>query len=107
MTVWTYALASVIVVSLLSLIGVFTLALNRNFLQRILLFMVSFAVGGLFGDAFIHLIPEALNHFSTHLAGSMLVLGGVLFFFVPGEIHPLAPLSHGHVRGSTRTRWCS
>ena len=67
MTVWAYALASVLIVSLISLVGVFTLAVKREFLQKILLFIVSFAVGGLFGDAFIHLIPAAFDHFQNHL----------------------------------------
>ena len=42
---WLYALGSVIVVSFISLVGVATLSLSRNLLNRILLFLVSFAVG--------------------------------------------------------------
>jgi len=100
-TIWLYALVSVVAVSLLSLIGVFTLALRREFLQKILLYMVSFAIGGLFGDAFIHLIPTAFERFERNVSASMLILVGILLFFVlekfirwrhchmvPSEAHP-------------------
>ena len=100
MEVWIYALVSVIVVSLLSLIGVFTLALKRQWLGSILLFLVSFAVGGLFGDAFIHLIPEAFEKLSPKLAVSLLVLLGILIFFVLEKFirwrHCHVPTSKAH-----------
>ena len=62
MKVWAWTIGSVIVISLISLIGVVTLSLNKTRLRSMLLFMVSFAVGGLFGDAFIHLIPESFKN---------------------------------------------
>ena len=57
--VWVYSLTSVVIVSLISLVSVLTFLLKEDFLQKILLYLVSFSAGGLFGDAFIHLIPEA------------------------------------------------
>ena len=59
MKIWIYSLLSVFVVSLISLVGIFTIALNEQKLKKIFTFLVSFAVGGLFGDAFIHILPEA------------------------------------------------
>ena len=82
MQVWVYSLVSVIIVSLISLIGVFTLSLKRDFLQRILLFLVSFAVGGLFGDAFIHLLPEAFNNLGANLTTSLYIILGIVIFFI-------------------------
>jgi zinc and cadmium transporter len=81
MTTWFYTIISVIVVSLLSLIGVVTLALNHELLQRVLLLLVSFAVGALFGDAFIHLIPEAFRQLGMGVGSSLYVLAGILLFF--------------------------
>jgi len=78
--VWFYTLTSVIIVSLLSLIGVLTLAVNKKRLTKMLLFMVSFAVGALFGDAFIHIIPEAFKKMNE-LAVSLLIIVGILIFF--------------------------
>lgn len=82
MQVWVYSLVSVIIVSLISLIGVVTLSLKRDFLQRILLFLVSFAVGGLFGDAFIHLLPEAFENSSASLVTSLFIILGIIIFFI-------------------------
>lgn len=81
--VWLYTMVSVLIVSLISLIGIFTLSLKQSFLQKILLYMVSFAVGGLLGDAFIHLMPEAFEKFEHHhLIPSLLIISGILLFFV-------------------------
>ncbi|MBW2964980.1 ZIP family metal transporter, partial [Candidatus Woesearchaeota archaeon] len=56
-----YSIISVLLVSMISLIGVFTLSMSDVLLGRILLFFVSFAAGSLFGGAFFHLIPEAME----------------------------------------------
>jgi zinc and cadmium transporter len=79
--VWVYTLASVVGISLLSLVGIVFLATDRARLQKILLVLVSFAVGGLTGDAFIHLIPEAFRELGLELSTSLLILLGVVMFF--------------------------
>lgn len=81
--VWLYALGSVLLISLISLVGAVTLSLDRRRLERMLFLLVSLAVGALLGGAVIHLIPqsyEALDGNGT-LVG-VLVLAGVLAFFV-------------------------
>jgi len=80
--VWIYTLVSVALVSAISLIGVFSLSLNQERLKKILLFLVSFAVGALFGDAFMHLLPESFEKLGFNLATSLFIVGGILFFFV-------------------------
>ena len=82
MLLWIYTIVSVTIVSLLSLIGIFTLALQPERLKKILLFLVSFAVGGLFGDALIHLLPEVFEKLGPKLATSLYILFGILLFFV-------------------------
>jgi zinc and cadmium transporter len=82
MQVWIYTLVSVILVSAVSLIGIFSLSLNRDRLQKILLFLVSFAVGGLFGDAFIHLLPQTFKELGANLTTSLYIVVGILIFFV-------------------------
>lgn len=82
MKIWLYSIGSVILVSIVSLIGVFTLSLKRERIERITLFLVSFAVGGLFGDALIHLLPEAFESLGMRLATSLYVMAGVLIFFI-------------------------
>lgn len=80
--IWLSTLASVIVVSLISLIGVLTFSIKEENLKKILLYLVSFSAGGLFGDAFIHLIPEAAeeNGFGLHV--SLYILFGIVFSFI-------------------------
>lgn len=82
MTVWFYTIASVFIVSLISLAGVFTLAMNKDRLRRTVVFLVSFAAGALFGDAIIHLLPESFEKIGSALTVSLLVLAGIIFFFV-------------------------
>ncbi|MBU0630709.1 MAG: ZIP family metal transporter [Candidatus Margulisbacteria bacterium] len=98
--VWGWSLLSVTVVSLISLVGIFTISLNRQKLGEILLILVSFAVGGLFGDAFIHLIPEAFESFGNKLVVSLLVLSGILLFFILEKFirwrHCHVPTSENH-----------
>ena len=80
--IWTYTLISVALVSLLSLVGIITLSLRENRLRKILLFLVAFAVGALFGDVFIHLLPESFEKIGANLTSSLLVIVGFLIFYV-------------------------
>jgi len=80
--VWTYTLISVALVSLLSLVGIVTLSLRQARLRKILLFLVAFAVGALFGDVFIHLLPESFEKIGANLTSSLLVIVGFLVFYV-------------------------
>ncbi|KKU52184.1 MAG: hypothetical protein UX75_C0055G0006, partial [Candidatus Moranbacteria bacterium GW2011_GWE2_47_10] len=80
MEVWFYTIASVLIVSVVSLIGVMTLSLGKNTLEKILILLVSFSAGTLLGDAFIHLIPESME--GGNGAVSIYILSGLLFFFV-------------------------
>ena len=80
MRIFVYTLASVSIVSLISLIGVATLSLNPQSLKKIVLHMVSFAVGALFGDAIIHLLPEAVKTLGANLQTSLLIIFGILIF---------------------------
>lgn len=82
MSTWGYILVSVFIVSLISLIGVFTLSFSNNLLKKMLLYLVSFAVGGLFGDALIHLIPESFKAIPHTPTASFLILAGILLFFI-------------------------
>lgn len=77
-----YAVGSVVVVSLLSLVGIFTLTLSRTILSKILMFLVSFAAGALLGDTFLHLLPEVVAELGFTFSISLSVLAGIFVFFV-------------------------
>jgi len=76
-----YSLVSVVIVSLLSLVGVLTFWLKGDDLKKMLLYLVSFSAGGLFGDAFIHLIPEAVEVSGFGTRVSLIVLFGIVVSF--------------------------
>ncbi|MCR4337501.1 MAG: ZIP family metal transporter [Candidatus Omnitrophica bacterium] len=96
-----YTFLSLIVVSLLSLVGVFTLSLNRERLKKILLYLVSFAVGGLLGDAFIHLLPETFEKIGFNITVSLLVLLGLVLFFI---LEKFLRWQHCHIPTSSEHR---
>ena len=75
-------LISVTVVSLLSLVGISLLALSHEAFHRIVFILVALAVGALFGDAFLHLLPEAYGDPTHSFQTSLFVLAGILLFFM-------------------------
>lgn len=77
-----YIFGSVFIVSLMSLIGVFTIGLNKELLSKIVLYLVSFSAGSLFGGAFLHLLPEAVEEFGFGAEISLYLLSGIAVFFI-------------------------
>jgi len=77
--VWFYSLISVVIISLLSLVGVLTLSFREERLRKILLYLVSFAAGAMLGDVFIHIIPE-LGEINLNI--SLFFLVGIILFFI-------------------------
>lgn len=71
-----------VLVSLVSLIGVVTLYWKKEAVKKYVFVLVSLAVGALLGDAFIHLIPEAFESSINPTLISILIIAGVLVFFV-------------------------
>src|SRR3989338_6840314 len=92
-TSYIYALLGVIVVSLVSLIGVFTLSLKEEIVRKCTFMLVSLAAGALLGDAFIHLIPEAFEVSPSSLIVSLLIIAGIIVFFI------LEKFMHWHHHG--------
>ena len=73
---------SVILVSLISFIGIFTLSIKQKKLKKILIYLISFSAGALLGDTFIHLFPELIEKNNFSLASSIYILLGIGIFFV-------------------------
>lgn len=84
--VWFYTIISVLLISLISLIGVLALSVDQKKLYKILIYLVSFSAGTLMGDAFLHLIPEAFESSNEVIEISFSILGGVLIFFLIEKI---------------------
>ena len=77
-----WILGSVIVVSLISLVGVVTLSLTDNVLKKLLFLLVAFSAGAMLGGAFIHLLPEALEKSSSLFVFLFVLVGFSLFFIL-------------------------
>ncbi|MEN9390162.1 MAG: hypothetical protein RLZZ283_262 [Candidatus Parcubacteria bacterium] len=76
-----YTISAVVIVSLVSLIGVFALSLG-TMLSRLMPALVGLAAGALLGDAIIHLIPESLEIIGDEAVFGVSVLVGLVAFFV-------------------------
>lgn len=98
--VWIYTLASVIVVSLISIVGILVFFEDENKIKPLLLVMVSFSAGALLGDTFIHLLPEAVENGEFGITTSVSVLSGILVFFILEKFvhwhHCHSPHEHKH-----------
>lgn len=85
--IYIYTIASVVAVSLISLIGIFTLALREDLIKKYTFLLVSLAIGALLGDAFIHLIPEAMAELGSTQAAIMVIAGILIFFVLEKVLH--------------------
>lgn len=51
-------------------------------LKNIVLYLVAFSAGALFGDAFFHLLPELFETMPNKITLSLSILSGILLFFI-------------------------
>ncbi len=81
------AIIATIVVSLISFVGVLTLAFKDKVLNKITLLLVGFSAGSLIGGAFLHLIPEAIEKFGNEKIFPYVIIGFVAFFILEKVLH--------------------
>lgn len=98
-SVWIYTLVSVFLVSFISFIGILILSLKKNLIERMMLFLISFAIGALIADPFIHILPEALEAGYDPLSFGSFALIGMFIFFV---IDKVLRWRHRHLLGHHR-----
>jgi zinc and cadmium transporter len=77
-----FAILASVVVSLISLIGIFSLLLKDGLLNKAQLLLVGFGAGGLIGGAFLHLLPEALEASGNFTITFVYVIIGFIIFFI-------------------------
>jgi len=92
---WGGALLGTVLVGFSGLVPMFLIPLDTQEKQgtRTLRLLLSFAVGGLLGDVFLHLFPESYgalanksNRHTGHLVMGLWILGGILTFLVLEKI---------------------
>ena len=83
-----FAIIASVIVSIISLIGIFALWIKDDLLRKAIIFLIAFAAGGLIGGAFFDLIPEAAGDVKdiTELFVYVIV-GYVLFFMLEKYLH--------------------
>jgi zinc and cadmium transporter len=84
--VWIFTLASVVLVSVISLVGILAFSLKDKILRKLLILFVSFSAGALLGDAFIHLLPEIVEEEGFTLVISLFILLGIFVFFIVEKV---------------------
>lgn len=89
---------SVLAVSLLSLVGVSFFLFRESLVRTLLLYIVSFSTGSLFGDVFFHIFPELKDSSAVFQHTMAYVLLGILISFV---IEKIIHWHHCHILPST------
>lgn len=87
--VWVYAIASILGVSLVGLLGVAVIpCMDKHFYKHVIQFLVALAVGTLAGDALLHLLPHSMMTFSSEEEGhssmtwkGLVAVLGIIFFY--------------------------
>jgi zinc and cadmium transporter len=75
-------LTATFLVSLIAFVGVTTLVLKKELLEKALLVLVALSAGALLGGAFLHLLPEAIAERGSETAIFLCLLLGFSVFFV-------------------------
>ena len=100
-SIFLYTIISVLIVSLISLLGILSISIKPKKLQKILIYLVSFSAGALLGDAFIHLLPEIVEKNGFTLTISLFILLGISIFFLIEKVvlwqHCHVPQNSGHI----------
>lgn len=77
-----YILVSIFIVSAISFVGIFFL-IKKKLVDKILFYLVSFAVGALLAGAFLHILPEAIEqNGDSHTVLIFVLVGMILFYMI-------------------------
>ncbi|MBI5051419.1 ZIP family metal transporter [Candidatus Micrarchaeota archaeon] len=85
-------IAATVLVSLVSVLGLFVLSFREKILHTTLFLLISLATGTLLGSAFLDLLPESLEKIDVKF-GLVLTLSGIVVFFI---IEKLIHWHHHH-----------
>jgi len=96
-----YSTISVLIVSLISLVWIITLGVRIEKLKKILLYLVSFSAWALFGDVFIHLLPQTVKENGFTILTAIFIMSWILFGLITEKIihrnHCHMPITKTHI----------
>jgi zinc and cadmium transporter len=75
------SLIGALIISIFSLVGIFSLGFSGKIFKKLSLFFVAFSTGALLGNAFLHLLPEAIID-TENLIPYLYLLSGIILFFI-------------------------
>ena len=91
MDVLLYSIIATFVVSLISFVGILSLFLKEDLLNKAVYYLVAISAGSMMGGAFINLIPEAIGSVKGENGVNNIVLavlaGFALFFILERVLH--------------------
>lgn len=99
------ALIAILLVSSVSFVGIALFSASEGFIRRSLVYLVSLAAGVLFGEVFIHILPEITEEAGMTAHVTMGILLGIVTSFVIEKIihwhhcHVLPSSDHHHPVG--------
>ncbi len=82
-----YILFSLLGVSAVSFLGIFTLSWRKTKIHDFLYGFVALAAGTMMGTAFLHLLPEAVETMDSHSVFLAVLLSFVFFFIIEKFLH--------------------
>lgn len=91
---WAWSIVAVLIVSALSLSGMALLVLRPRALRSSILLLISFSVGALLGDTFLHLLPELAEDPGLTPGMSAIILAGLGAFFI---LEKILHWHHAHI----------
>ncbi len=98
-----YIFASILLVSLVSLVGIFFLFLKDRTLKEVSFIFISLAVGALLGGAFLHILPEIYREIPENRVSFAVLLGIFSFFMLEKVLH----WHHDHNAHSIENERCA
>lgn len=83
---YLYWVLAVLIISLVSLIGVFTISYPLAKLKKVLVCFIAFSVWILLWDAFLHLLPEAVEEYWFNATISRWIIWWIFIWFIIEKI---------------------
>ena len=87
MQIFLWIFFATTLISLVALIGIFTLSLKQEFLDKILLRLVALSSGAMLGGAFIHLLPEGIDAMDPKTFSLIVLAALILYFLIEKFLH--------------------
>lgn len=77
-----YIFSGILLCSALSVLGMLLFSIRHTWIEKSMLYVISFSTGALLGDVFLHMLPEMVEESAFLNQAWFLILGGVMASFI-------------------------